>query len=325
MKILIIRFSSIGDIVITSPVVRAVKSQINNAEIHFLTKEKFISLVENNPYIDRCIGLEDNLDDLILSLQQEGYDAVIDLHKNLRTRKIKKHLNTPWYSFNKLNIQKWLWVNFKLNLMPKKHLVDRYFEGITSLGVTNDHKGLEYFLPADHGQKLQDFNLSESQYIVISIGGTYATKRMPNSLLETTIKRLNKPCVLIGGGSDDEQNAERITRNVGGKNVVNLVNKLSIHDSAFLISKSAGVLTGDTGMMHIAAAYKKRIVSVWGNTHPLLGMYAYVPGEFQNQVYTHQVDLNCRPCSKLGSSSCPRGHFNCMNLQNVDEIVKNCT
>jgi ADP-heptose:LPS heptosyltransferase len=325
MKILIIRFSSIGDIVITSPIVRCIKKQYPDAILHFLTKPKFEGLVKHNIYVDKTIGLKEAIGETIDDLQNEEYDVVIDLHKNLRTRKIKSKLNTNWYTFNKLNIQKWLFVNFKINLLPKQHLVDRYFEGVESLHVKNDGLGLDYFLPQDYNRNLQDFELKKDDYIVISIGGTYATKRMPNSLILASIKRLNKPTVLIGGSNDDEQNARQITENLPKGKVMNLVNKLSIDDSAFLIKNCHSIISGDTGMLHIAAAYKKRISSVWGNTHPLFGMYAYLPEDSGHLVTNNEVDLKCRPCSKLGSKTCPKGHFDCMKLQNVEEIVKNCS
>lgn len=322
MKVLIIRFSSIGDIVITSPIIRCVQEQLN-AEVHFLTKAKFEGLVANNPFVSKVIALHDQLDDTLAELKVEDYDVVIDLHKNLRTLKVKKALNAKWYSFNKVNFQKWLFVNFKINFLPKAHLVDRYFNGIASLKVENDNQGLDYFFPSEFEFNLSSHNLKKSNYIVLSIGGTYATKRIPNDLLLSLINRLNQPIVIIGGGEEDGQNASYLEQNSINKQLVNLCNKLSIDESAYVIQYASKIVSGDTGMMHIAAAFNKPIESIWGNTHPQFGMYPYLPAH-ENLSNMHQVDLKCRPCSKLGSSSCPRGHFNCMKMQNVEEIVKNC-
>src|SRR5450432_3091242 len=119
MKFLIIRFSSIGDIVLTSPVIRCLKQQVPDAEIHFLTKQDYRGLVSDNPYVDKVIVLGSSWDLMMHQLQDEQYNYIIDLHHNLRTLRIKKALVTAkHFSFNKLNIQKWLLTAFKINKLP---------------------------------------------------------------------------------------------------------------------------------------------------------------------------------------------------------------
>src|SRR5689334_7739334 len=113
MKFLVIRFSSIGDIVLTSPVVRCLKTQVATAEVHYLTKQSFAPIFTANPYIDKMHYLQDNLDSIIETLKQEDFDYVIDLHHNLRTLKVKRALNKKTFSFNKLNIEKWLLTGLK--------------------------------------------------------------------------------------------------------------------------------------------------------------------------------------------------------------------
>src|SRR4051812_37393796 len=145
MKFLIIRFSSIGDIVLTTPVIRCLKQQVAGAEVHYLTKRGFKAVLENNPYIDKLHLLGDDLDETILQLQRENFDYIIDLHKNLRTLKVKRGLNkVKSVSFNKLNIQKWFLTAFKINMLPTVHIVDRYLQTIKKFGVENDGKGLDY-------------------------------------------------------------------------------------------------------------------------------------------------------------------------------------
>ena len=323
MKILLIRFSSIGDIVISSPLVRCVRTKYPEAEIHFLTKKNYQNLVSSNPFIDKVKYLSDGQEkNLIIELKIENYDLVIDLHKNLRTRRIKKNLNANWYSYKKLNIQKWLYVNFKLNLLPKKHLVDRYFDGVKSLKIFNDNKGLDYFFPADFSFDLSKYKLNQNEYIVVAIGGTYATKQIPNRVLLELFKRLNTKIALIGGGASDGAKAEELSAQFQNNSLINLCNKLSIDESAFLIKNASSIVTGDTGMMHIASSFDTKIEAVWGNTNPLFGMYAYRPNN--QEIHNHQVALACNPCSKLGSDECPRGHFECMNEQNIEQIVQNC-
>ena len=144
-KFLIIRFSSIGDIVLTTPVIRCLRKKFPDSDIWFLTKKNFASIVESNPYLTKVITLDDDFEDTIDVLKEEKFDAVIDLHFNLRTLRIKQALKgVPFHSFNKLNAQKWIYTNFKINLMPGKHIVDRYMETVSGLGVVNDGLWLDF-------------------------------------------------------------------------------------------------------------------------------------------------------------------------------------
>ncbi len=145
-KILIIRFSSIGDIVLTTPLIRCVKKQLN-CELHYLTKKQFSSILENNPYIDKLYTYSNNLNALIPELKSENYDYIIDLHNNIRSHLVKFRLFKAGSNVNKLNLKKWLLVRFKVNLLPKIHIVERYFNAAKKLKVTNDGQGLDYFIP----------------------------------------------------------------------------------------------------------------------------------------------------------------------------------
>jgi len=322
MKILILRLSSIGDIVLTTPVIRCTRAAYPDAEIHFLTKKSFLSLVENNPHLNAIKPYEKALEkELTQQLQSESYDLVIDLHKNVRTRRLIKTLNTKSISYNKENIRKWLLVNFKIDLLPDIHIVDRYFASLRKVNIINDGKGIDFFYAPSFHLDLSGYGLVKNEYTVITVGGTYYTKQIPESILLSLFKRLNGNIILIGAGEADATKAERLTKNTANKRVCNLCNKLSIEQSAYLIENAKSIITSDTGMMHIAAAFDTPIEAVWGNTHPSFGMYAYRPQ--QSNITNHKVQLKCNPCSKLGSDKCPRGHFNCMHMQNVEQIVKN--
>ena len=146
MKVLIIRFSSIGDIVLTTPVIRCLKNQVEGIEIHYLAKKQFEAVLKHNPYIDKLWLLDDNLDEILSDLQKENINYIIDLHKNLRTGVVKRRLKLKSFSFNKINLEKWLRVNLKINRLPKNHIVDRYMETTAFFDVVNDNKGLDYFL-----------------------------------------------------------------------------------------------------------------------------------------------------------------------------------
>ena len=148
-KILIIRFSSIGDIVLTTPLIRCIKKQLPDAEIHYLTKEKFYPVIKANPNISRIHTFKDDLGQVIRSLKKINFDFIVDLHKNLRSTRVKLALRKPAGSFDKLNFKKWLIVNLKINKLPEEHIVERYFKSLNSLGVGNDKKGLDHYIPEE--------------------------------------------------------------------------------------------------------------------------------------------------------------------------------
>jgi len=308
-KILIIRFSSIGDIVLTTPVIRCLKKQLN-AEVHYLTKSSFKGILNNNPYVDKVHTIEKEISsELIAELKNENFDFIADLHHNLRTLRLKKALNISSKSFPKYNIQKWLLVNLKIDRMPKMHIVDRYMETVSSLGVVNDAKGLDYFIPETSKVDLSRLpEIQSNGYVGIVIGGQHATKMMPILKLIELCDSLSEPIVLLGG-PEDKLRGEEIVNAVGVK-VFNGCGQFKLDESASLVQQANWIITHDTGLMHIAAAFKKRIVSVWGNTVPELGMYPYLPDPSSKIVQIK--GLSCRPCSKIGYSKCPKSHFKCM-------------
>jgi len=312
-KFLIIRFSSIGDIVLTTPVVRCLKTQISDAEVHFVTKKQFKGLVENNPYIDKYFLLEKSLNDLLTDLKSENYDYVIDLHNNLRTSIIKLRLGVKAFSFDKLNWQKWLLVNLKINKLPNIHIVDRYLATLNDFGVVNDNKGLDYFIPTI----TNPLNLEPNSYVAFAIGGQHNTKKLPNHKIIELCSKINKTVVLLGG-KEDETNGQEIADKVGEK-VINYCGKCNLNQSAEIVRQSEYIITHDTGMMHIAAALKKKVISIWGNTVPEFGMYPY---QTEYKVIENK-ELSCRPCSKIGYKKCPKGHFKCMEDLDFEIDFKN--
>ena len=320
-KILLIRFSSIGDIVLTTPVVRAVKTQLK-CELHVLTKKQYSGIYQNNPHVDKVHFFESELSEVLPELKKQQFDFVVDLQKNLRSLKVKRALNCPSASFPKLNTQKWLMVNFKINKLPDVHIVDRYFEAVKSLGVFNDNKGLDYFIPEDSFINPAEIDPRFGKsYIAFVIGGQHFTKMMPSEKVASIITKLDFPVVLLGG-KEDAAKGDEIKKQAVNKVVLNAAGKLSLDQSASIIRQAAVVLTNDTGLMHIAAAFQKPIVSFWGNTVPEFGMYPYLPGLENHSFISEVKGLKCRPCSKLGFRKCPKKHFRCMIEQDEALIVQ---
>ena len=313
-KVLIIRFSSIGDIVLTTPVIRCLKEQHPNVEIHYLTKKVFKGLLENNPYVSKIHTIEKNVSEVISDLKKENFDLIIDLHKNLRSTQVKNSLGKKSFSFKKLNFQKWILVKFKVNRMPAMHIVDRYMQTVSSLGIKNDNKGLDYFIPEKDEVAISTLPVShQNGYVGFVIGAKHFTKQLPTEKVISICKKLNQPIILLGG-KEDITRANEIEKDVGAT-IYNTCGKLNLNQSASLVKQASKIITNDTGLMHIASAFKKEIISVWGNTVPDFGFAPYMPSPKSKIVEVK--NLSCRPCSKLGYSKCPKGHFKCM--MEIDE------
>ncbi len=315
-KILVIRFSSIGDIVLTSPVLRCIKEQLK-AEVHFITKKAYSGIVSTNPNVDKVFFFEHEFTEIINDLKNEQYDFVVDLHHNLRSTRLKRALKVKSAAFPKLNRQKFLLTTFKWDVMPDIHIVDRYFESVKPIGVKNDRKGLDYFIPKKDEIELTQFEIP-AKFIAFSIGAQFATKRLPANKIIEIIQGCELPVVILGGPDDIEASAQILER---CQQVINMVGKINLNQSASVVRQAVKVITHDTGLMHIASAFNKPIVSVWGNTTPLLGMYPYQP-QNEDNYSIHEVDINCRPCSKIGYQKCPKKHFKCMENQDIQEILR---
>jgi len=325
MKLLLIRFSSIGDIVLTTPVIRCLKLQRPGDEIHFFTKPEFGDMLAASPYIEKVHLLDPEPGKQYRKLAGEGFDELIDLHHNARTLRIKNAMGIPSFSFPKLNGQKWLMVKFKWNFLPDQSVVDRYMDTVNHLGVINDHQGLDYFIPP--ADRVSEGTLPVSHasgFIALAIGAAHFTKRLPVEKLKELCDRIHYPILLLGG-KEDIPAAEVLTSSDSQK-IFNGCGKFSINASADLVRQAKLVISHDTGLMHIATAFKKPLISIWGNTIPEFGMFPYY-GYNNLQFPDDRMDiiqhkgLYCRPCTKIGYSRCPKGHFRCMQDLDMQEIA----
>ena len=327
MKLLIIRFSSIGDIVLTTPVIRALKQQLG-AEVHYLTKQGFRGIVAANPHVAKVYTINNKVSEVMSALKEEKYDYVIDLHRNLRSAQVKWGLGAKAYSFDKINWEKWLIVNFKANRLPDVHIVDRYMAAVASLGAKKDGLGLDYFIPPEDevsvGNLLSTNVLAPQQeapkYIAFVIGAAHNTKRLPTDKIISICRQASMPVLLLGGPGEADE-GKQIADAAGGQ-VLNMCGLFNLNQSASIVRQAYKVISHDTGLMHIAAAFGKSLLSVWGNTIPEFGMYPYYP-EGVNRNTTFEVKgLSCRPCSKIGFQECPKGHFRCMRDISEEAIVR---
>jgi ADP-heptose:LPS heptosyltransferase len=320
-KILVIRFSSIGDIVLTTPVTRALSRQ-SGAEVHFLTKETFAPLLLANPYVAKVICLRDDFAGMISELKAEGYDYVVDLHHNLRTQRIKRALGRPASSFHKLNFQKWLLVRFGINHLPDIHIVDRYMAAAARFKLVKDGSGLDFFIPSGKEvDTLSCYGLPPGSYVAIVIGAAHETKCLTAEQISRLCNGMKKPVILLGG-KDEMGKAQKIAEAASAANLRNAVGQLDLIESASVLQQSGVVITHDTGLMHMAAALKKPQVVIWGNTIPAFGMYPYYGDEKIPWISIENTQLKCRPCSKLGFPACPKGHFKCILDHDMDNVAR---
>jgi ADP-heptose:LPS heptosyltransferase len=320
VKFLVVRFSSIGDIILTTPVIRHLKREVEDAEIHFLTKSAYASLLKDNPYIDRIHSFDGDIKSCLDSLKNEGIDYIIDLHHNTRSARIKFGLKRVDFSVDKLNWKKWLYVNFKKDRMPDIHMVDRNLDTINSFIEKRDDLGLDYHIPVKDRVDPDSFPIAfRNGYLGLSIGAQHETKKLPVESLIALCKKLRYP-VLVLGGPGDRERGETLVSSMPEKEILNCCGRYNIHQSASLVKQSKVLITHDTGLMHMGAAFQKKIISVWGNTVPRFGMYPYRPDPASVQFEV--PGLSCRPCSKIGYQKCPKKHFKCMVDQDLEGIAE---
>lgn len=315
-KILVIRFSSIGDIVLTTPVIRCLKKQAD-VELHYLTKKSFQNILSNNPYVDKVHAFESET--IVSDLKAEAFDCVIDLHHNMRSMKVKKWLNTTSYTFAKMNVKKWVLVNLKWNLMGDRHVVDRYFEAAhAAMGIVSDGKGLDYFIPEQDEIAIDKLpEMCREAYVAFVIGGQHDGKMMSVDKIARVCKGLQKPVLLLGGPDDVERGKEIAAK--AGDLVVNTAGMYNLNQSASILKNASVVISHDTGLMHIASAFGKKIISLWGGTTPELGFSPYQPGEASKMIGAKHF---MRPSSKLGRRKGIYRMFDFMNMIDEKEIIK---
>lgn len=319
-KILIVRFSSIGDIVLTTPVIRTVKKQYNDGdvELHYLTKSVYQPILAANPYIDKLHTIQRHVSEVSDELKAQDYDFIIDLHNNLRSSQVKRALRRPSRSLHKLLLRKFIYIRFKIDVMPDRHIVDRYMDVAAPLGVKNDMQGLDYFLrPEDEVDSATLPASHRNGYIAIVIGGQHSGKLYPVNSTVRLCQLLHAPVILFGS-QDDHQRGQEIKTQVGDK-VFNACGRFSLNQSAALIRDSQFVITNDTGLMHIAAAFRKKIISLWGATVPQFGMYPYLPGAGSKIL---EANSRRRPYSKHGGKALFKSAYTSWDGLEPEKIVQ---
>ncbi len=312
MKILVVRLSSIGDVVLTTPVLRSIKTAFPDCELHFLVKPKFFDAIRHNRRLDKIYLFEPGV---AKALRNENYDWVFDLQKNVRSFLLCRRLGAKRATIDKQNVKKWRMVRLKTH-ESVPHVVERYGAVLQALDIALDDGGLEYFVSDASERAAEEWFGGEKRIkIGMAMGANYATKRWPLwSELAAEINPERFVPVLLGGPGDVSVADEFVRR---FPTALNAVGRCDLNLSAALLKRCDVLVTPDTGLMHIASALGVPIVGIWGSTVPAFGMYPY-----RAKHMVLENDLPCRPCSKLGYKSCPEKHFRCMTLTTPERVWK---
>jgi len=308
-KILIIRLSSIGDVVLTSPIIRSLHTLYPDAQLHFLTKGGVAPLLDGHPLLAQVHRFTGDMNATVAELKEEKFDYIVDLHRNIRSAILKIRLRVSAASYTKDRWPVWFYTRYKIGQLPDRHTVERYAHALRKLKpLGSELAPLELHLPPEaHALAAQiRGRYFQEDPIGVVLGGKYATKRWPNAYFVELLNQLKRPVLLLGGPEDKEA-AEEIKSQLTIHHF-DAVGQYDLVLSAALVKECAYLITHDTGLMHIGAAFQKTLFVLWGNTVPELGFSAW-----KTEAYNLEVPgLKCRPCTKLGHEECPKGHFKCM-------------
>jgi ADP-heptose:LPS heptosyltransferase len=327
-KILVIRLSSLGDVVLTAPILTAMRT-VAGIEIHLLTKPKMGDLLHGGEAVDKFYTW--GQEGLFLKLKSEKYDGILDLHCNFRSYWVRIFLGlTVSVGYQKKRLMRWLFVKTKSSRFQVNHVQERYLDaarnlllklGVEKLEVPDWSSGLpQHPLQGENANaRIQNHGSSfarESNYGVAILGGTYQTKKIPKSVWKEVFSQDKRKWYLIGGPGEKELAVELL--DAFGDQLIDGVNFFDLATSSRCIALSDVVVGGDTGFSHVAAAYNKPLLLIWGSTDPGLGFAA----GYKNKNVLHLLpqNLTCHPCSKLGFDACPQGHFRCMMDYSAQEI-----
>jgi heptosyltransferase-2 len=336
-KILVIRFSSIGDIVLASPLIRVLRKRFPSMQIDFVVRKEYSDLVRYNPHLnnvyefDAAGGLKE-LQRLKAMVLSERYDLVVDIHNSLRSRYLRSFIGTKnIVSINKRIFARTMLVRFKMNCYRDMvSVADRYIEPVRQYGIENDNGDLELFLPENVQSHITDtIVIAKHRQSTVVIGfcpsAKHNTKRWPQERfveLGTQLVKNNDVRIYIFGSTSDSATcgfiANAINVSTGEGSAIDFSGQFSLLETAAAMQSANVIVTNDTGLMHIATAMKKRVVAIFGSTVREFGFFPVG----QKNIVVERKGLSCRPCSHIGRKNCPKGHFRCMLEIQVDEVVE---
>lgn len=315
-RFLIIRLSSIGDILLTTPFVRALRKKYPDSLINYLTKSEYVDLMKNNPNINNVYAFDsrNGIGETLnwrYQIKSNSYDAIFDLHRNIRTLMMTKYIGgTNSGKYNKRYFKRFMLVKFGINLYKNMTPIpDRYLEIASRYNLDNDGLGLDLYSNVDNPLK-ETVKEGSQVNLVMAPGAGFETKRWPSDkyakLADLLVKEIGANIILVGSNSDLPVSED--IKSQMHESVTDATGKLTLLETAALINESNAVVTNDSGLMHIAVSQKKPVLAIFGSTTEELGFFPYS----DNFRVLEVSDLKCRPCSHVGRDKCPKKHFKCM-------------
>jgi heptosyltransferase-2 len=337
LKILFIRFSSLGDILLTFPFVSAIKKEYPLSKIFFLTKSEYAELFLINKDINTLLLFDkknDSIWKLCETIKNEKFDYIFDLHNNLRSNLLLFFNKSKNCKLKKYSFQKWLLVKTKINCLKNLPLIrERYSDISKKFNLIDNFKLKEFInnytisLDKLHIDNIKDKLLFLQNYekiIGICPSARHQTKIFPENKLINVGKQLlngNKVCILLFGNENESQYCERLRHALSANHAYNLAGKNSIIETAAAMSLCNVIIANDTGLMHLTNLLHIPLIAIFGSTVEELGFYP----TGKNVFVIENRNLKCRPCSHIGLSSCPKKHFKCMNDINENIIIERAT
>jgi heptosyltransferase-2 len=332
-KILIIRMSSIGDILLTTPLIRILKNTFPDGRVDFIVKKQYQDLIRYHPSLSRIYTYDarnenETLKKLRAQIREERYDIIADIHKNFRSIYLSQCTGAGQIvRFRKHAWKRWLLVKTKLNLYKDIEPVHRrYIHSFKSHRLKDDGQGLEITIPDEVTERVSRLWESRSDgrlnsLIGIAPGASYFTKRWTTEGFAAVINRIRERInagVILFGDSHDQAVTRELIASCGKDRLYDFAGELSLLETAAMMRKCQLVVTNDSGLMHLATALKKKVVAIFGSTTEELGFFPVS----EHAVVIENRAVPCRPCSHVGRHTCPKKHFDCMSQISPDQVMR---
>lgn len=316
-SILVIRLSSLGDILLSTPLIRAIKNNYPKSSIDMVVKQQYLDTIINNPNLrNKFVYNPENKQEFLNEIKTKKYNLVIDLQTNRHSKKILAAAGGIQVKFNKKSFKKFLLVNTKINLLKNSlPIPDRYAETVP--GIRLDETGIDLYTEIPASKALEN----KSNIIGICPGGRHFTKLWPKDYYVKLSRLLIKDgwIVAMFGGLTDRRICLDLKSEV--HEIINLQNDDNLLQTAADMKACKAIYCNDSGLMHTASAMHVPVIVFFGST---VKEFGFTPYKNKHLILENHT-LSCRPCSHIGRHKCPKKHFKCMidlNPQQAYDTLK---
>ena len=312
LPVLIVRFGALGDVVLATPLLRAIARAHPPAVVTFVTKEAWAPLLAGHPHVAHVEALApgESVRALAARLRGGAWAHKLDLHGSLRSRALRILVGGRWRWYRPPRLRRAVRVWTGAAVRPVTPVAEQYFAAARDLGIVPDG-GPAYVASSPADMARAAAVMPHAPYVVLAPGAAHATKRWPTSHWDrlTTLLEARGLGTVVAGAADD---AGRVTLRAAVTAC-----GIGLGPTAALLRGAAAVVAGDTGLMHLATAVAAPVVALFGPTDPMLG---YAP--YRARAVVLARDLPCRPCSTYGGAHCPMRHHRCMIDLTPDEVER---